>query len=48
MLEIHLWGAQIEAPEQPDRVTIDLDPAQDVAWPSLIEAAGEVRERLRR
>src|SRR3982751_6178507 len=23
MLEIHLWGARIEAPEQPDRVTID-------------------------
>jgi len=37
VLEIHLWGARIDAPEQPDRVTIDLDPAEDVAWPSVIE-----------
>jgi bifunctional non-homologous end joining protein LigD len=47
VLEIHPWGSRIASVEQPDRVTIDLDPAEDVAWTTLIEAALEVRERLR-
>jgi bifunctional non-homologous end joining protein LigD len=47
VLEIHPWGSKIASVEQPDRVTIDLDPAEDVAWTALIDAALEVRERLR-
>ena len=46
VLEIHPWGSTIGAVEKPDRITMDLDPAEDVSWISLIEAAVEVRERL--
>jgi bifunctional non-homologous end joining protein LigD len=47
VLEIHPWGATIDAIEKPDRIVMDLDPAEDVPWTALIEAAREVRERLR-
>ena len=46
MLEIHPWGAQADRPELPDRVTIDLDPGDDVPWEQVIDAALEVRSRL--
>jgi bifunctional non-homologous end joining protein LigD len=46
VLEIHPWGARADRPEQPDRVTIDLDPGDDVPWEQTIEAALEVRTRL--
>ena len=47
VLEIHPWGATVDSIEKPDRIIMDLDPAEDVPWTSLIEAAREVRERLR-
>ena len=46
MLEIHPWGAKADRPELPDRVTIDLDPGDNVPWQQVIEAALEVRARL--
>jgi bifunctional non-homologous end joining protein LigD len=46
VLEIHPWGSTIAHPEKPDRITFDLDPAEDVTWTALIEAALEIRERL--
>jgi bifunctional non-homologous end joining protein LigD len=46
-LEIHPWGSMLTAVEKPDRITIDLDPAEDVPWTALIEGAFEVRERLK-
>jgi bifunctional non-homologous end joining protein LigD len=45
-LEIHPWGSTLGAVEKPDRITMDLDPAEDVPWTALIEGALEVRERL--
>ena len=45
-LEIHPWGARLGTIDKPDRITIDLDPADDVSWPTLIAGALEVRERL--
>ncbi len=46
VLEIHPWGSRADRPELPDRVTIDLDPGDDVPWEQVIEAAIEVRTRL--
>ncbi len=46
VLEIHPWGSRAERPELPDRATIDLDPADDVPWERVVEAAHEVRKRL--
>lgn len=47
VLEVHPWGATLRAIEKPDRITMDLDPDEDVPWTALIEAALEVRERMR-
>jgi bifunctional non-homologous end joining protein LigD len=47
VLEIHPWGSTLDALEAPDRVTFDLDPADDVGFPAVVAAALEVRERLR-
>jgi bifunctional non-homologous end joining protein LigD len=46
VLEIHPWGAKRDNVERPDRLTIDLDPAPDVAWPRVVEAALAVRDLL--
>jgi bifunctional non-homologous end joining protein LigD len=46
VLEIHPWGSIIGSIEKPDRITMDLDPAEDVPWTALIEGAFEVRQRL--
>jgi bifunctional non-homologous end joining protein LigD len=45
-LEIHPWGATTRAWEKPDMITMDLDPAEDVGWPAVIEAAVELKRRL--
>jgi bifunctional non-homologous end joining protein LigD len=46
VLEIHPWGSTVERPERPKSMTIDLDPAEDVSWERVIEAAFDVRKRL--
>jgi bifunctional non-homologous end joining protein LigD len=46
VLEIHPWGAMAERPDLPDRVTIDLDPGDNVPWQRVIDAAHDVRRRL--
>jgi len=47
ILEIHTWNARAGDLERPDRIVIDLDPAEDVAWKRVLAAARLVRERLR-
>jgi bifunctional non-homologous end joining protein LigD len=46
VLEIHVWNTTIDHVEQPDQLVFDLDPAPDVGWPRLVEAAELLRERL--
>jgi bifunctional non-homologous end joining protein LigD len=45
-LEIHPWQASLDDLERPDQVVIDLDPGDGVKWPTMLEAAREVRQRL--
>src|SRR5271166_6006935 len=45
-LEIHPWGSTLTDWERPDTIIMDLDPGENVAWETMIEAAREVRQRL--
>lgn len=45
-LEIHPWGTTTRAWETPDMITMDLDPADDVSWDEVIEAALALKERI--
>ncbi len=46
VLEIHTWGSRGDKPEQPDQIIFDLDPAPDVSWETMVEAAHEIRGLL--
>jgi bifunctional non-homologous end joining protein LigD len=48
VLEIHPWGSRVDNLDHPDQFIIDLDPGPDVSWSEVIDAAVEVRERLKR
>lgn len=47
-IELHPWGAPIDAIDYPDRLIFDLDPAPDVPFEALKLAAQDLRERLKR
>ena len=46
-IEIHPWGAPVDAIDYPDRMIFDLDPAPDVPFEALKLAAQDLRIRLR-
>ena len=46
-IEIHPWGASIDAIDFPDRMIFDLDPAPDVPFEALKLAAQDLRQRLK-
>ena len=47
VLELHPWGASVDDVDKADRIIFDLDPDPGVAWPDVVSAAEEVRERLK-
>lgn len=46
VLEIHPWGSRIENLEYPDMIVFDLDPAPEILWKQVVEAAFEVKKHL--
>lgn len=46
VLEIHTWGSTTKNIERPDRLTFDFDPAPELPWKIVRNAALELRARL--
>ena len=46
VVEIHIWGAMIDAIETPDQIVFDLDPDEGVTAETVRAAALEVKARL--
>jgi bifunctional non-homologous end joining protein LigD len=47
-IELHPWGARVDAIDYPDRMIFDLDPAPEVPFEALKLAAQDLKQRLER
>jgi bifunctional non-homologous end joining protein LigD len=47
VLEIHVWGSEADDSQHPDRLVFDLDPAPDVPFQAVKDAAEDVRDHLK-
>ncbi len=47
VLELHPWGSQANALEQPDRLIFDLDPDESLPWSTVVASAEAIRSFLR-
>ena len=47
VLEIHPWGSSNDHLEKPDRLIFDLDPDATISWSTLVEAAMDVKARMK-
>lgn len=47
VLEMHPWGVKVAEPDRADRIVFDLDPAEGLDFEAVIDAAREVRDRLK-
>ncbi|WP_437820118.1 DNA ligase D [Sorangium sp. So ce1078] len=45
-LEMHIWGSRVGRIEQPDMMVFDLDPAPELPWERVADAARTVRHLL--
>ncbi|RRA47330.1 non-homologous end-joining DNA ligase [Acidipila sp. EB88] len=46
VLELHPWGSTAASLEQPDRLILDLDPDEALAWDTLVASAHAIRAFL--
>jgi DNA ligase D len=46
VIELHPWACQVDRRDRPDRMIFDLDPDEAVGWPSVIDSAFALRDRL--
>ena len=46
-IELHAWNATVDAVKTPDRLIFDLDPAPDVPWKEVKQAALDLRDNLK-
>ena len=45
-LEFHIWGSRSDDLERPDRIVMDIDPADDVTFGQVKEASIEIRDKM--
>ena len=46
VMEFHVWGSRVDRLDRPDLIVMDVDPAPDVEWPQVVEAALVLRNLL--